>query len=165
MRRASAAVLTPAARQRRSPAPRRPGAVDSGLKTIRATVTDEAGAAAEASVNAYVILSLGDSGDRLESGKTYRVMGKLLTVPEGIDMSIGGISEGDITTLGLGIVGGGWVELRYGDFSEVARSTQSASGAAAADRAARAKNAALDTLIDEALESVGRAPSVDAAAP
>ena len=69
--------------------------VDSGPKTVRATVTDAAGATAEVSVEVYVILELGSGGDRLEGGKTYRTFGNLLTVPEGIDLEIGGIEEGD----------------------------------------------------------------------
>jgi len=39
--------------------------VDSGLKTIRATATDSVGATADASVDVYVILELGSSGDIL----------------------------------------------------------------------------------------------------
>ena len=49
--------------------------VDSGLKAIRAVVTDGSGATAEASVEVYVILELGGSGSILERGKTYRVFG------------------------------------------------------------------------------------------
>ena len=63
--------------------------VDSGLKTIRATVTDGAGATAEASVDVYVILQIEDSGEILESGKTYRVHRFLVTVPEGLTLVIG----------------------------------------------------------------------------
>ena len=81
--------------------------VDSGVKTIAATVTDATGATAEASVDVYVILELGSGGDRLEAGKTYRVFSGLVTVPEGIDLEIlGGIdSDGGETLYMLGIVG------------------------------------------------------------
>ena len=65
--------------------------VDSGLKTIRATVTDGAGATAEASVDVYVILQIEGSGEILESGKTYRVHRFLVTVPEGLTLVIGGL--------------------------------------------------------------------------
>ena len=92
--------------------------VDSGLKTIRATVTDGSGATAEASIAVYVILSVGGSGDILQSGETYRVLGTLLTVPEGVDhLILGGMVESDgggAPTFGLGIAGGGWVSLRVG---------------------------------------------------
>ena len=44
--------------------------VDSGLKTIRAVVTDGSGATAEASIAVYVILSVGGSASILQSGET-----------------------------------------------------------------------------------------------
>ena len=56
--------------------------VDSGLKAIRAVVTDGSGATAEASVAVYVILELGVRAS-IRAGKTYRVLGTLLTAPEG----------------------------------------------------------------------------------
>ncbi len=145
--------------------------VDSGLKTIRAVATDSAGAMADASVNVYVILELGSSGDVLQSGKTYRVMGTLLTVPEGVDhLIIGGISEGEggPTVLGLGIavgiVGGGWVAVRHGDLREVARSTRSAS-AGDGDTAVGAGERELDAQIDQVMDSVGRLPTVGGGSP
>ena len=70
--------------------------VDSGLKAIRAVVTDGSGATAEASIAVYVVLSVGSSGDILQSGETYRVLGTLLTVPEGVDhLILGGMVESD----------------------------------------------------------------------
>ena len=70
--------------------------VDSGLKTIRAVVTDGSGATAEASIAVYVILAVGSSGDILQGGETYRVLGTLLTVPEGVDhLILGGMVESD----------------------------------------------------------------------
>ena len=81
--------------------------VDSGLKTIAATVTDATGATAEASVDVYVILELGSAGDRLEAGKTYRVFDQLVTVPEEIDLEINGIelAIGGASSLSLNVVG------------------------------------------------------------
>ena len=69
--------------------------VDSGLKTIRATVTDGAGATAEASVDVYVILELPGSGSILERGKTYRVFGRLITAPTSHDVQVGSVVEAD----------------------------------------------------------------------
>ena len=89
--------------------------VDSGLKAIRAVVTDGSGATAEASI-AYVILAVGGSGDILQSGETYRVLGTPLTVPEGVDhLILGGMVESDggsAPTFGLGIAAAGWVRWR-----------------------------------------------------
>ena len=81
--------------------------VDSGLKTIVATVTDATGTTAETSVDVYVILELGSGGDRLKAGKTYRVFNKLVTVPEEIDLEIGGIelAMGAASTFSLHVVG------------------------------------------------------------
>ena len=69
--------------------------VDSGVKTIVATVTDATGATAEASVDVYVILAVQGSGSFMAGGKTYRVHGHLLTVPEGIDVEIDGYIASD----------------------------------------------------------------------
>ena len=63
--------------------------VDSGLKTIRATVTDAAGSTAEATVDIYVILQIRDGDEILEPGKTYRVHRFLVTVPDGLTLLIG----------------------------------------------------------------------------
>ena len=89
--------------------------VDSGLKTIRAVVTDGSGATAEASVEVYVILELGGSGSILERGKTYRVFGLLLTAPESYDVEVCSTSEpqcddpppGDAMP-SAGFAGSGW---------------------------------------------------------
>ncbi len=76
-----------------------PPKVDSGVKTIRATVTDANGATAEAAIDIYVILNISDSGTKLARGQTYRVRGFLMTIPDGVDMVIGGFAvsgcEGD----------------------------------------------------------------------
>ena len=141
--------------------------VDSGLKTIRAVVTDGSGATAEASISVYVVLAVGSSGDILQSGQTYRVFGTLLTAPQGVDhLIIGGMaeSEGGSTTFGLGISGGGWVSLRVGDLKEEARSTR-ASGSEGGSAVRGAGETALDARIDELVESVGQLPSVDRESP
>ena len=142
--------------------------VDSGLKTIRATVTDSVGATADASVNVYVILELGSSGDVLQSGKTYRVLGTLLTVPESVDhMSIGGFidTDGGLGTLvGLGVADRGWIMVRLGDLAEVDRSTRSAS-AGDGDTAVGAGERELDAQIDQVMDSVGRLPTVGGGSP
>ena len=67
--------------------------VDSGLKAIRATVTDSAGATADASVNVHVILKLPGSDSILKRGKTYRVFGHLITAPADYDVRVGSVTE------------------------------------------------------------------------
>ena len=64
--------------------------IDSGLKTIAATVTDAKGKTATTSINVYVILRVGTTGDILEGGKTYRIYGELLTIPKGVTLAVGG---------------------------------------------------------------------------
>ena len=69
--------------------------VDSGLKTIHATVTDSSGATASASVDVYALRSFNSSGALLKAGKTYRVRGHLVTIPAGVDMTAGGVYLSD----------------------------------------------------------------------
>lgn len=78
--------------------------VEAGLKTIHATVTDATGTTAETTAHTHVILELGAGGDRLESGETYRVLGFLVTVPDGMTLEIGEMSTSHN--------GGTWVSLR-----------------------------------------------------
>ena len=68
--------------------------VDSGFKTITASVSDANGRKATATATTYVILSLPPGERNLEGGKTYRVWGTLLTVPEGIDLRFAGFIQG-----------------------------------------------------------------------
>ena len=140
--------------------------VDSGLKTIRATVTDGAGATAEASVEVYVILAVGDSGDVLQGGKTYRVMGTLLAVPEAVDhATLGGVIEGrGGPWLSIGIAGGGWALVRQGNLREHSRSTRSESAGDGAVTVGPGE-VELDALIDQLMESVGQLPGVGGDSP
>ncbi len=68
--------------------------LDSGLKTIRAVVTDASGKTREATVDVYVILSTGRHEHLLRGGHTYRVFGRLLlTIPPEVDFRIGETSS------------------------------------------------------------------------
>ena len=134
--------------------------VDSGLKTIAATVTDATGATAEASVNVYVILKVKGSGTLLEGGKTYRVHGDLLTVPEGIDVEIDGYATSD---------GGVIFELKIANHDAETFVEILPSGLRLAGRDVRVTDAdaALDlhAKIDELAESIGRLPSIAGVSP
>jgi len=81
---------------------------DSGLKTIAAAVTDAEGQTAAASVDVYTILDVGRSGWPLHGGKTYRVAGLLITIPEGVEMQIGGVES---SGTGAGVRGRHFMDL------------------------------------------------------
>ena len=134
--------------------------VDSGVKTIAATVTDATGATVEASVDVYVILELGSGGDRLEAGKTYRVFNGLVTVPQGIDLEIlGGIdADGGETLYMLGIVGSSAhiMLTENTPHREVFRHVPSGGSGGGLD---------LHAKFDELVASVGRLPVVKATTP
>lgn len=88
--------------------------VDSGPKTINATVADGSGATAASSVDVYAVVNRG-FGSRtkrnrdgsilrdqdgsalydstLKGGKTYRIDGILMTVPVGVDLNVGTSEE------------------------------------------------------------------------
>ena len=137
--------------------------VDSGLKTIRATATDSAGATADASVNARVILKLPGSGSILKRGKTYRVFNHLITAPADYDVRVGSVTEPDCSEtlpgdlcgpeFRLTLVGtNAYLSLFMSDGTEGIR--RYPHGASVLERA-------LDALID----SVGRLPNVESAPP
>lgn len=133
--------------------------MDSGPKTIQATVTDATGATAEASVDVYVILEVYGDGRVLAGGKTYRLYGGLITVPEGLDLYLDGIYAGDDggITFGLGVRGqpDAGIFLYTSDLSEAGRllPPTGADGASGSD-------VDLDAKFDELVDSVGRLPRV-----
>ena len=68
-----------------------PPVVRSGTKTIRAVATDSAGVTGEASVRIHAVLSV-ELGDTtvMHGGLTYRLLGRLYTIPEGMSMALDG---------------------------------------------------------------------------
>ena len=72
--------------------------IDSGLKTIRAVVTDADGAIDEAAVEVYVILV---DPVVMTRGETYRVFGHLITAPATHDLRNGSISDRECDDAGL----------------------------------------------------------------
>ena len=127
--------------------------VDSGWKTVRATVTDANGDTAEATVRFYVILS--EPGQLLKRGETYRISGHLFTIPASFDMEFGYISTG---SSGPGyqqfIIAGTdpivSILLRVDNFTEVSREVPAQHGATGSsdDQASQQRkfNAALDAF-------------------
>ena len=132
--------------------------VDSGPKTVRATVTDAAGATAEASVDVYVILELGGTGDLLESGKTYRLDGNLITVPEEIDLEVDGLSG---ASLSLHVVGTrSRIALNQYYFGEVNRWVVDAP-----HHSPSGEKIDLHAKFDELIASIGRLPTAGSSDP
>ena len=142
--------------------------VDSGLKTIRAVATDSAGAMADASVDVYVILKLPGSDSILKRGKTYRVFGHLITAPADYDVRVGSVTEpncseappeepcGPEFRLTL-IKANAYLSLFMDNGAEGIR-RYPGGGVSGAD-------AALESALDALVDSVGRLPPVESAAP
>ena len=141
--------------------------VDSGVKTIVATVTDATGATAEGSVDVYVILELGSAGDRLEAGKTYRVFGEIISVPTGIELEIGALVASDFgedeggESVSLHVVGGSAsIHLNTHDLSEAGRHIRDGDVLLYDRQDPTGRWSGLHAKLDELVASVGRAPSI-----
>ena len=134
---------------------------DSGRKTIRATVTDSSGATADTTVNVYVILSVPGRGTPMEAGKTYRVEGTLLTVPDGIRLEmrgafsgIGGASGFALHVLDLPDGNDAWLNVTL-SLAELSRHIPPHS-----EDDSPNYDVDLHAKFDELLESIGRMPVV-----
>ena len=69
--------------------------IDSGVKTVRAVVTDTNGRTAQTSIEVYVVLIWTDPQQILRGGETYRVEGWEVTIPDGLTLRAGGYEESD----------------------------------------------------------------------
>ena len=146
--------------------------VDSGFKTIVATVTDATGATVEASVDVYVILELGSGGDRLEAGKTYRLFGEVITVPAEIELELGALIASDFGADGGGesislhvVEGPGSIHLNTHDLSEVGRHIRDGDILLSGRDDPTGRWSNLHAKFDELVASAGRLPVVKARAP
>ncbi len=132
--------------------------VDSGWKTVRATVTDANGDTAEATTEIYVILALGSTGDILRRGQTYRVDGRLMTAPTSYDIVVGSTAEpqcaeydpnprcGDAYN-GYGLLGtDAWITIYEDDGALRARWPEALSAVDAAQASPDPVTAAIDEL-------------------
>ena len=138
--------------------------IDSGLKTIRAVVTDADGKTGEATVDVYVILSTGSADQLLRGGHTYRVFGTLLTIPSAINMRISTRETGDLgydyqRFMVVGSDAAVWFNLD--GFVEVARELPEAATAISGVDI----GTDLDQLFDELANSVGQLPLTTAMTP
>ena len=134
--------------------------VDSGWKTTTGTVTDGTGAEAKATLEVYMVLNRGFGGSTrdeaiLEGGKTYRLYGTLMTVPEGVDLDVGTSEEGARVYWIVHIVGtSAFMYIEHGRFFEDAGRVIPDEGATgAADSAVDP-----DQAFDDFLDSAGRMP-------
>ncbi|MCY4620106.1 MAG: hypothetical protein OXD50_16360 [Chloroflexi bacterium] len=131
--------------------------VDSGWKTVRAVVTDANGQTAEATAKVYVLLSTGDWRHVFKGGETYRIFGRLMTVPEGVNLRIGEHSDEEIgpDTQSFWIEGTeATIFLNDDTYEEVGRwlPDEGARGAA--------EGVDLGVKLDELAESIGRLPDL-----
>ncbi len=146
-----------------------PPKVDSGVKTIRATVTDADGATAEAALDIYVILNISDSETKLDRGKTYRVRGFLMTIPDGVDMVIGDYAraacvgddcEDHFTILASGDGYDAWVSFGARTGKAGKRSIWTDERPRGADEAPPPTEHQLNRALDDLASSIGQAPQI-----
>jgi len=136
--------------------------IDSGWKTIRASVTDAQGVTAQATADVYVILHVPNDRHLMRGGSTYRVFGELMTIPSGIDMRISTRETGEsgyqyqlisVEQSRAGV----WFDLD--GFAEVSREIPEAEAAVSGVE----PGTDLDQLFDELAESIGKLPTAKTA--
>lgn len=140
--------------------------IDSGMKTIQATVIDGGGATAEASVGVYVIRNASGSGIRLTAGETYRVHGVLLTIPVGANAVIGSYEtpDGSESNFDIQFESGGyraWVAIGIHSGRAYARAVERLTPGDAAGVADDMEVGALHAQMDSLVESIGNPPTLE----
>ena len=139
--------------------------VDSGVKEIIATVTDATGATAETSAGIYVILSVPGRGVLMEPGKTYRIYGTLLTVPDGIRLELNDALHDGFALSIVGHPSGqpAWIIVTepgiphgYAGLEELSRQVPDAATSGVAD-----DGIDLHAKLDELLQSVQQPPNLN----
>ncbi len=152
--------------------------IDSGPKTIRATVTDASGVTADASVSIYVILSVvgdayaGPNGTAISflynKGKTYRINGFLMTFSANAVSGGSEETEGGEHVFGLMFFRNGYrgiVGIGRDSGTEIGRRVEKLSGIQAASSEGSRQDdpeAALNTIMTKLVESVGQPPIMTA---
>lgn len=141
--------------------------VDSGWKTVRAVVTDANGGTAEATAQVYVILSIPrGSGFLLNGGKTYRVYGWLLTIPEQVKAETGSVvsltcvgTDDDCESYFDVLVQGPGYEAHFGIGLRTGRErTRTVWLEDDRPRGAADAHAHINALLDRLADSIGDAP-------
>lgn len=138
------------------------------MKTIEAIVTDGTGATGSALIEVYAVRRIEASGEVLERGKTYLVLGTLFTIPDEYDMRTGDISEpeGGPSELWVSIDQAptrAFVKLNIETGEELHRCVKMSgpSGPFCAEPSSSPLARSLDALLEEFSISRGRAPAVD----
>ena len=147
--------------------------VDSGLKTISATVTDANGNTATATAGVYVILEVPGSGSVLKSGHTYRVFGHLVTAPDAFDLKVGSVVQASCLP---GRTCASWFRLKIGDTgARVSVNLDNGTAGqrrypdtthdALTDAALNTTTSDIDTAMDQIFASLSRYPNLNETSP
>ena len=137
--------------------------VDSGLKAIRAEVTDAKGDTAIATLDVYVILST-EFAQLLLRGHTYRIYGHLITIPEDADFRISELtfnSDGT-STISLELDSAdpaAWITFDTDDFKETHRVIAYQPALADYARSGADDYSQRDATFDDLATSVGQLPT------
>ena len=138
--------------------------VDSGLKTIRATVSDARGTTAEATADVYVILDASDSGTPLSAGQTYRIWEWLITIPDQVTTAFTAgsvVSEGGEGVFSIGFTGPGYrafVQIGFNTGRQYNNEFQLRPLGDEAGAQTGTNEETVLSLLDEIAASVGRPP-------
>ena len=142
--------------------------IDSGLKSVRAAVTDADGRTAESEIRVYVIFATGDGGTPLSAGETYRIHGHLVTIPDRIAARVGGYEEVACegvdceNRFGINLEGDDFIAAMYFGVSS-GREFRDSRYIQLKDRGRRGSEAEsrrqeIDGLLDALSDSVGKLP-------
>ena len=138
--------------------------IDSGVKTVRAVVTDANGRTTETSIEVYVVLSTLDYTLVLRGGETYQVRGHLITIPDGVNMRVSDYTDGFQRFVIDGTDPQVIVTMRHdGTFEEHRRYVplDDGQGAAGASSYSESELQEFHAALDSFADSVGDAPTLE----
>ena len=148
--------------------------VDSQTMNVHATVFDSDGRIASAVVSTYAIASEHYRDQRLRGGRTYRMLGVLMTIPEGLEFDVrllGGVAvecpsepqpDGSVCEGGWSMETlGGSVSAFFGDVTKrMTSSTVNEAKLAADPGVAATSKAEAEQLLSRLADSVGQPPTL-----
>ncbi len=141
--------------------------VDSGVLEITGEVSDQSqtGGRAKDTAKSYALLTP-DHDHVLSGGETYRIAGRLTTIPEGMTMRLGDWVHGAEEGLKLRVVGSGaagqepWLLLRIGPYPSDPIAQNFRWREYEITRQTGTSAAALDRRFDQLLQSVGQTTAI-----